>query len=47
MRVYQTSDLNIGDKTNKGIVNVIYDQFNLSINYDLYDLRKHKVLLLK
>lgn len=37
----------IGDKTNKGVVEAIYSIHHLSINGDLYDLRKHDVRKLK
>lgn len=42
-RIHDSSTLKVGDKTNKGIVEVIYSKHDVRIDCVYYDLSKHKV----
>lgn len=42
-RLHNTSDVKVGDKTNKGTIEAIYSLTDVRIDCCYYDLTKHKV----
>ncbi len=45
-RIYHTIGLDAGDITNKGKVDAIYDEKNLMIDADYYNLDRHKIFII-
>lgn len=45
-RIHNTSDVKVGDKTNKGIVDEIYSNTDILVDGMYYDLTKHKIIKL-